>query len=102
MLEEQIEQRKKKMQSVKQTVQPYIIVVGPTLTQIESYYVCIDDIKYEVNNILNAVDICYKAFQVFNAKYSVDCEQIWTFFQKYIYKRGTKFDKNIESVVFFC
>lgn len=84
---------------LKDTVQPYIIAVGPQLTTVEAVYIVIDDVMYKVENILKAVDILYKIFQVLDMKYPIGCEQIWLFIQIYIYERKTKWDKNDKSVM---
>lgn len=78
---------------LKETVQPYIIALVPQITDIEAFYIIIDDVMYKMENILKAVDILYKIFQVLNIKYPSACEQVWLFIQKYIYGRTTKWDK---------
>lgn len=84
---------------LKETVQSYIIIVGPQITLIEAFYIVIDDITYKVENILQAIDILYKIFQVLNIKYPIGCDQVWLFIQKYVYDRTTKWDKNDKSVM---
>lgn len=84
---------------LKRTVQPYIIVVGPQFTAIEAFYIIIDNVMYKMENILKAVDILYKIFQILNVKYPTGCEQVWLFIQKYIYGRTTTWDKNDKSVM---
>ncbi|XP_071629107.1 uncharacterized protein [Temnothorax longispinosus] len=84
---------------LKETVQPYIIVVGSQFTAVETIYIIIDDVMYKMENILKAVDILYKVFQVLNVKYPTGCEQVWLFIQKYVYGRTTKWDKNDKSVM---
>lgn len=82
---------------LKGTVQPYIIIVGPQFTEIEAFYIIIDDVMYKMENILKAVDILYKIFQVLNVKYPTGCEQVWLFIQQYVYERTTQWDKNDKS-----
>lgn len=84
---------------LKQTVQPYIIAVGLHLTEIEAFYIVIDDIMYKMENALKAVDILFKIFQVLNIKYPPACEQVWLFIQTYVYGRITKWDKIDKSVM---
>jgi len=48
-------------------VQPFIIIVGPSVREIESYYVVVDDVLYKLDNILKAIDICFKIFMVLDA-----------------------------------
>lgn len=83
----------------KETLQPYIIAIGSQLTAIETFYIIIDDIMYKMENVLKAVDILYKIFQVLNVKYPSACEQVWLFIQKYIYGRTTEWDKYDKSVM---
>lgn len=91
--------RRETATKVKETVQPYIIAVGPQLTGIETFYIIIDDIMYKMENVLKAVDFLYKIFQVLNIKYPPACEQVWLFIQKYIYGQTTKWDKYDKSVL---
>lgn len=62
-------------------------------------YVIIDDLKYEVATVRKAVDICFKSFQVFNAKYPAECEKIWYFLQRALYGFETEFDCKSPSVL---
>lgn len=86
---------------MKQTVQPFIIITGLSLREIENYYVVVDNVLYKLDNILTAIDICFKLFMVFDAQYPTECEQVWLYFQQYIYELSTKYDKVIKSVIEF-
>jgi len=81
------------------TIQPYIIVVGPTLTEINGFYVCIDKVLYQVSTALKAVDLCFKIFHVFNVNYPSESEHIWYIVQLCLYKFSTKYDKEISYVM---
>lgn len=96
-----MKQKRTKALELKQTVQPYIIIVGHSFREIESYYVVVDNILYKLDNILQALDICFKIFMVLDARYPTECEQVWLFLQLYIYKQPTKNDKVIKSVIEF-
>jgi hypothetical protein len=82
-------------------VQPFIIIVGPSLREIDSYYVVVDDVFYKLDNILKSIDICFKIFMVLDAEYPTESEQVWLFFQQCIYKQTTINDKVIKSVIEF-
>lgn len=84
--------------TLKLTVQPYIITVGLDDT-IKEIYVCVDDTLYKVDNILIALDICFKAFHVFNVNYPLASEHIWLLIQRGIYNFDTKWDTNIPFIV---
>lgn len=92
-------QRQKRATKLRETVQPYIIAVGLQITAIEAFYIVIDDIMYKMENVLKAIDILYKIFQILNVKYPSACEQVWLFIQRYIYGRTTKWDKHKKSMM---
>lgn len=68
-LEKVKRRRQETATKLKEIVQPYIIVVGLHFTAIEAFYIVIDDVLYKMENVLKAVDILYKIFQVLNVKY---------------------------------
>lgn len=78
------------------SVQPYIITVGDD-NNLEAY-VCVDETLYKVANTITAIDICFKAFHVFNVKYPGASEHLWTLIQKGIYGFTTKWDTNIPFI----
>lgn len=86
---------------MKQTLQPFIVIVGQNLRNIDSYYVVVDDVLYKLDNILSAIDTCFKIFMVLDARYPTESEQVWLFLQQYIYKQETQYDKIIKSVIEF-
>ncbi|XP_039302876.1 uncharacterized protein LOC120357141 [Solenopsis invicta] len=81
------------------TIQPYIIVVGPNLIEINGFYVCIDKVLYQVSTALKAVDLCFKTFHVFDVNYPPESEHIWYIVQLCLYKISTKYDKQISYVM---
>lgn len=74
-------------------VQPCVIIVGSDYENIESFFVSINQLLYPVENIIKAIDICYKVIHVLQAKYPPESEQIWMFIQKVIYNMKTPYDK---------
>ncbi|XP_067207639.1 uncharacterized protein [Linepithema humile] len=79
-------------------LQPLIIAVGPTLSEVTGYYVNIDDTRYRFPSILAAVDLCFKSFHVLHAKYPKPSEPIWLFIQKIVYSFTTPWDKKLPCV----
>jgi len=87
---------KQHAQMLKATLQPYIINIdGGDLHEI---YVCVDDILYKTNSALKAIDVCFKAFQVFNVKCPSTCEHLWLLIQKGIYMFDTIYDAEIPHI----
>lgn len=80
-------------------VQPYIIVVGPTLAEISSFFVSVDKILYNVTSALNAIDTCFKIFHVFNIEYPAASDHIWVLIQRELYNFTTKYDKTPPYIV---
>lgn len=74
------------------------MVVGLDIKNITSSYVIIDQNLYKVPSVLKAIDICFKVFHVLHVQYPLECEQIWLFLQKAIYKISTTWDKKIPIV----
>lgn len=83
------------------TCQPIVIAVGPTTKDLHDFYVIFDNIKYKFSSLLKAIDVCFKVYSVLNASYAQECEQLWTFLQKYFYKIHFKADKKFSRVSAF-
>ncbi|CAI6371526.1 unnamed protein product [Macrosiphum euphorbiae] len=75
-VQETISRKQEKLLGLGHTQQPFIIIVGPTLSEISNYFVVVDDVFYQLNSILAAVDCCFKTTITFNAEYPVECETI--------------------------
>ena len=57
-------------------------IQGKSIDDIQAaFYVTIDGVFYEVENIVTAVDICFKMFQNSNLKYLVEAYSTWLFIQ---------------------
>jgi hypothetical protein len=69
----------------KKTLQPLICVVGADFQIAKDFYVYYFNTYYKFSSIIRAVDICFKIFQVFNLKYSIQSILVWTFIQHYFY-----------------
>lgn len=85
-IEVTISKQKQKASVKKTTVQPYIIIEGPSLTEIRNVYVIMDKIKYHYQSLVQALDICFKCFHVFNVEYPPQSEHIWILIAKGIYR----------------
>ncbi|XP_066600970.1 uncharacterized protein [Prorops nasuta] len=93
------EEKARAMQQLGLTVQPYIIVVGPSLKDIYTTFVCVDTILYTVPTVLKAIDICFKTFHTFDANYPSQSEHIWYLIQLELYKFTTRYDKKISYIL---
>ena len=80
-------------------LQPFVIVVGPTLEAIQASYINLDRILYKVESHLKTVDVCYKIFHPLLAKYPPECEQVWLLIQQNLCNYESKYDKKIKGVL---
>lgn len=60
-------------------MQPYLLVKGTSLKQIQNSYVVVETLKYQFETCLKALDALFKIFFVFNAAFPVQSKHIWTF-----------------------
>lgn len=97
-LESVVESKKNSLRKFGFTLQPFIIIVGPTITEFEKIYIRIDDYSYEVPSLLKAIDICFKSFIVFDIQYPVEAEHVWYLIQWGIYGIKLNNDKNIPYI----
>jgi len=95
---ETITRRKKKYSQLGITLQPLIIIVGPSINEISKYFVLVNDTYYVLNSIVTAVDTCFKIFHALNLLYPVESLPVWSFIQKGFYKIKTAYDSEYVSV----
>jgi len=62
--------------SMSATVQPYIIIIGNVKNSITTAYVCINNKLWKIRSVLQTVDICFKSFLAFDAKYQIEAYHI--------------------------
>lgn len=86
------------------TLQPLIIVVGVSPSQITDYFVYFDNCRQRHDSYLSCVDACFKIFHVLNLQYPQASCGPWFFIQKYFFEIVTEFDNpspNISSLIAF-
>lgn len=97
-LQETITRRKDKFAQIGYTLQPLIIIVGPSINAIFQYFVYIDGTYYVLNSILSSVDCCFKIIHALNLEYPLESIPVWSFIQKGFYKINTPWDTEFVSV----
>ncbi|XP_046403289.1 uncharacterized protein LOC124168928 [Ischnura elegans] len=60
-----------------------------------SCYVVINNCFYNFDSAITALDFCFKAFHVLQAKYPPESKLAWNFIQMYVYKLKTDCDGNL-------
>lgn len=76
---------------MKQSVQPFVVLVGESWDSVIDSYVVIDARTYKVENPIRAVEVCFKIFYSLHCAYSNFCKPVWLLIQGYIYE--LPFDK---------
>lgn len=92
-----IQRRRAVALKLKTRVQPFVLLVGPT---VEQYEICliIDEVKYQFNNVLKAFDQCFEAIQVLMTEYSYEARGTWLFIQQALYRIFTRYDRKNSTV----
>jgi len=68
-------------------LQPFLLVEGPTYSDINKIYIIINEVKYEYDNCLKASDIFFKIFHVMRIKYPAQSEHIYEAIEVMIFNR---------------
>ena len=77
--------------------QPQLFKVG--CDDKPSFYLKFNDVSWKFSNLLKALDICFKTYQVLNLEYPFETALLWTFIQNRIYNIKTKFDIKTPSLI---
>ncbi|XP_078030276.1 uncharacterized protein LOC144466599 [Epinephelus lanceolatus] len=63
---------------------PHVLCLGDDTTTSQAFTI-ISGNALESESLLGAVDVCFKAFYVFDLNYTKQCKQIWEFIQHAVY-----------------
>lgn len=69
---------------MKTTFQPTLVFIGPP-SNIHSFFVVFDDIRYECESIVECVQLAFAIFCALDVAYPVESEQIWLFLQETLF-----------------
>lgn len=87
-----ISRKKSHYSELRLPLQPYVLVLGQSPSNVSQCFVVTNDVIYEVDTLLKAVDTCFKLFFVLNAQYPSVSVEPWLFLQKAVYKIDTPYD----------
>lgn len=85
--EMKIQEKLKKYSLYDIPMHPIIIICNN-----KKFAVKYESILYFFDNLLDAIDNCFKLYFVFNLKYPTQCIKVWTFIQKYFYDMSVESD----------
>lgn len=98
-LPNEIRNYRKNLKSRGLRLQPLVVFVGPSITDVTASYVQIDTIRYKLRTPLAAIDTCFKAFHAVDAAYPVESQAVWLLIQRFFYELYLKEDANIGRVL---
>ncbi|KAJ1528938.1 hypothetical protein ONE63_007307 [Megalurothrips usitatus] len=89
-----ISKRYEKFASWGLPVQPFVVVCGPSVEEIDDCFVVLSKtVKFNgIQSVRRALDICFKIIHAVNAEYSCESYRLWMLIQKRLYKLDTKAD----------
>lgn len=93
------EEKRKTAANLGITLQPFIITVGPSNTDISDIFISVDNTLYKVLSVLKAIDLCFKIFQVFDLEYPIESAHIWLLFQRILYGYENSLDKMTPNIM---
>lgn len=70
----------------KATLQPFMIFLGPSRSDIVASYVAYDNILYKFDSVVKCFDTCFKVFHSLCATYPMEASHLWHFIHQYLYK----------------
>lgn len=71
-------------------LQPFLLIEGPTYAEINKIYIIINEVKYEYENCLKALDILFKIFHVMRLHYPPQSEHIYEVIEVVIFNSQRK------------
>lgn len=96
--------KKAKVKAEKTSLQPMVFAVGKSELELQKlFYVYIDDITYQFDNLLDAVSLCFKLIHVIDRDYMDESFQVWRFIERYFYEiesswTNTRIDNLIKTL----
>ncbi|KAF2902500.1 hypothetical protein ILUMI_03687, partial [Ignelater luminosus] len=85
LLQEKLEGRKNTLYKNNSTLQPFFLCVGELHSS--SSYVVIDDVKYQVDDPVKALDITFKCFHTLNLKYPLESARVAVYTETCLWDR---------------
>lgn len=76
-----------KLLQYKKGLQPFIAIIGPSLSNITQTFVYLyEEHRYEVHDTLTALDVVFKCIHALHTPYAVEAQQTWQFIQRAVYE----------------
>lgn len=63
------------------------------------YNVCIKDVCYKVESLLQGIDVAYKIFKVLNIEFPLECRKVWKFIEHIFYVEDENISGKLLSII---
>lgn len=67
------------------TLQPFVAAIGPNIDSQTDFYVVFNHIRWHFTCLLEALDICFKTYQVLDLGFQLPCKHLWQWLEFDIY-----------------
>ena len=67
---------------------PYVLSLGNDVWNSSQSFVILCGEALEQKTLLQAVDVCFKVFYIFDIEYPKQCASVWQFLQNAVYEMG--------------
>ncbi|XP_071819415.1 uncharacterized protein [Apostichopus japonicus] len=85
------------LEGVKQK-QPFVLAIGSSRVSPEQTYIIIEREAIPQESLLNAIDLCFKCFHVFDMNYQWQSYNTWQFLQTVVYNLPGKMSSSVVSL----
>ena len=79
-------------------IKPFIIIVGASVTEINSIFIRINNYSYELKSFLSALEVLFKFYITYNILYPLECQSVCFFIQWFLLKIRQAGDIKIPAV----
>jgi hypothetical protein len=84
-VDEEIAKMRETYDKMSLQVQPFVIAIGPTVSNVTEFLSIIGNLKFKHSRLQEAIDVCIKATFVFAMKYQKISTKVWRFFQQHFF-----------------
>lgn len=92
-----IKQKQVKLNWKSVLLQPFVLAVGTSWSEIEQTCIVVDRVLYTFTTIIEAVEVCFQLFHSLHAEYPLESHNTWEFIQQGVYGIYTEFDWNNQA-----
>lgn len=94
-VKKQLTERRDQLYAQQKQSQPFLVFVGPNLTNIKEYHVDIAGVLYRFTSAAKALDTCLKSYMSLHLEYPLESRRVWMFLQRVLCNINTSWDNDV-------